>query len=443
MVNDKIIEIFNEARLSNQIPHELYQKYNVKKGLRNEDGTGVLIGLTRIADVIGYRYVNGNKENCEGDLIYREIPIRKLCKLLNNDRSGFEKTCFLILFGHLPNEIEFNQFQKQLQENYEITNEFLATNILRHPSNNIMNKIQRALLMLYSYDSNADDTSLEHTLLTGISLLAKMPAIISYAYQAKAHFFENKSLIIHQINPEYSIAENILHLLKPDGLFTKEEAHILDLLLIVHADHGSGNNSTFTNIVVSSTDTDLYSCFAASVGSLKGLRHGGANVTCKQMMDQIIDHISVNATDDEIDEIIQLIINKQFFNQKGLLYGFGHAVYTISDPRCEIIKDAAYDLAVQKNAVNHYNFYVRFENRVKNYFKQEKNRDICANVDYYSGFVYHLLNIPEDLYSPLFVCSRTIGWLAHNIEEKLYSNRIIRPAGKFIDLEKESNNEQY
>lgn len=433
-MDKKLVEIFEKSTVDNNIPNELYSQYNVKKGLRNEDGTGVLIGLTRIADVVGYkRQDNGTKVDTEGELFYRGIELETLLNKVKGPYvDGYEKTCFLILFGYLPNEEELIKFKEELHNQYELPKDFLTTNILKRPSPSIMNELQKNLLNLYNEDPYADDTSVLNTLQQGLSIIAKIPEMMIYSYQAKAHFIDNKTLTIHPVNKEYGIAENILHLLRPDSKFTKEEAEILDLLLIMHADHGSGNNSTFANLVVASTATDIYSAFSASVGSLKGPRHGGANITCKQMMDAIIHEIGTEATSEQIQAILNRLVAKDFFDNKGLIYGFGHAVYTLSDPRCVLLKDQARSLAEACGEANRLSFYEKFEYEVVQYFKQTKDKNICANVDFYSGLIYDMLKIPEDLYSPLFVASRSVGWLAHNIEEKLYCNKIIRPAGYYV-----------
>ena len=435
-MNQKLMTLFEKSKMDNRIDHELYTKHNVKKGLRNEDGTGVLIGLTRIADVVGYvRDEQNRKVNCEGDLIYRSYPIQEVVeKALKDHRYGFEKVCFLLLFGHFPDETEFEDFLSELNAHH-LPDGFLASNILAHPSNNLMNMLQSLLLQLYCTDSNAEDNSPENTLSVGLSILSRFPALMCYGWQAKSHFIEGNSLVIHSVDSNLSMAENILHLLRADGSFEKEEAELLDLLLILHADHGSGNNSTFANLVVASTGTDLYSATAASIGSLKGPKHGGANITCRKMMQTLVEDLGCDASDEMMKEAIDQLLKKQLFDHSGLIYGFGHAVYTLSDPRCEILKKEAYQLAVKKGNVAEFEFYQRFEKLVKERFVQDGRRSVCANVDFYSGLVYDMLNIPEDLVTPLFACSRNVGWLAHNIEEKLYSNRIIRPAGKFVKEE--------
>ena len=422
-MNSQLQKIFQESIPENKIDNELYTKYDVKKGLRNEDGTGVLIGLTRIADVVGYKLVDGKKVDDRGELYYRGIQDH-IC--------GYEETCFLILFGHLPSRSELDLFTAELRGRYTLPEGFLATNILRYPSMNVMNQIQKALLMLYGEDPLADDISVANTLDQGLSILAKMPAILCYSMAAKAHFFENKSLIVHPVKPELSIAENILSLLRPDQQFTPQEAKILDLMMVLHADHGSGNNSTFTNIVVASTGTDIYSAMAASVGSLKGPRHGGANISARRMMDAMLNQLGLDASDAQITRILEQIMDKQFFDGKGLIYGMGHAVYTLSDPRSEILKAQIEILAQEKNLSRLYQFYRRTEELAKQVILRRKGIHVSSNIDFYSGLVYSMLDIPEDCYSPLFAASRMVGWLAHNIENKLYCDKIVRPAGKYV-----------
>ena len=428
---DKLKEIFNDSISRNVIENNLYQKYNVKKGLRNEDGTGVLVGLTRICDVVGYQRDKDKKIDIEGKLYFRGYELQDLCNnMLPN--YGFEEIAYLILFGKLPSESELKTLIKEIANNYQLPDGYIPSYILRYPSINVMNKIQRSLLMLYSTDPNPDDTSLENIFSQGISIVSKLIPIAIYAYQAKNHFFCNESLYIHHIDESLSIAENILRLLRPDKQYSQAEVAILNLLLIIHIDHGVGNNSTFTNSVIASTDTDIYSCFSASVGSLKGRKHGGANISSLKMMKAVIAEIGVYATDEEIENIILRILDKDFFDNSGLVYGIGHAVYTKSDPRARILVKKAESLAIEKNQLPSLNFYKRFESIAKKVLFAKKHKNICANVDFYSGLIYEMLKIPEDLYTPLFVISRSWGWLAHDIENKLYANKIIRPAGKYV-----------
>ena len=428
---DGFIEKAKEG--NNRIENELYSKYDVKKGLRNEDGTGVLVGLTKIADVVGYKKINGKKIDCDGELYYRGINVSDIINRREpNQRFLFEETCFLILFGYLPNSEELENFKKELSNRYELPPYYLESKILGFPSKNLMNKLQQEVLMLYSYDSDPDNISALATMYKGLNLIAKIPSIVCYAYRTKVHYFDKESLFIHQIRPDLSIAENILYLLCDHKHFTPKEAEVLDMCLVLHADHGGGNNSTFTNVVISSTGTDIYSSFAGAIGSLKGPKHGGANLAVMKQMQLVIDEIGLNASDEQIKQVIDKILSKQFNDNSGLIYGIGHAVYTLSDPRCIILKQQCKDLAVEKGREAEYDFYHRFEQLATAEIKKRKNINVCANVDFYSGLIYDMLCIPTELYTLMFVVGRTVGWLAHNIENKLYSGRIIRPAAKYV-----------
>lgn len=432
-MKNQIQNFFDKSLKENEIANELYSMYSVKKGLRNEDGTGVLVGLTKISDVVGYKKVDGRKEDDYGQLYYRGINVKDIVNAdRKNKRYLFEEVCFLILFGYLPNHDEFEKFKKLLSDNYELPEHFLQTNIMNIPAKNMMNKLQRGILMLYSYDENPDNIDAEETLKKGINLIAKIPAIMCYSYQTKIHYFENQSLIIHHVNKDYSFAEQILSLLRPDGSFTEKEAEVLDVSLVLHADHGGGNNSTFTSVVISSTGTDLYSAIAGSIGSLKGPRHGGANLAVKKQMKLVIDEIGVYATDEQIKDIVCRILDKNFNDNSGLIYGIGHAVYTLSDPRSEILSEKCKELAMEKERMDEFDFYQRFAQMAIEEIHQRKGIHVCTNVDFYSGLVYDMLNIPSDLYTALFVAGRTVGWITHIVENKLYSNRIIRPATKYV-----------
>lgn len=437
-MRNQIQYFFNKSLKENEIENELYSTYSVKKGLRNEDGTGVLVGLTKISDVVGYEKINGHKEDIKGELYYRGINVKDIVNAQRtNKRYLFEEVCFLILFGYLPNKQEFENFKKILSEDYELPEHYLQTNIMDTPARNIMNKLQRGVLMLYSYDKDPDSIDIKETLEKGINLIAKIPAIMCYSYQTKIHYFENQSLVIHHVNKDYSFAEQILYLLRPDGNFTEKEAEVLDVSLVLHADHGGGNNSTFTSVVISSTGTDLYSAIAGSIGSLKGPRHGGANLAVRQQMEKVIDEISLKANDEQILEIVCRILDKDFNDNAGLVYGIGHAVYTLSDPRSEILSEKCKELAIEKGRLDEFDFYQRFARIAIEEIYKRKGIRVCTNVDFYSGLVYDMLNIPSDLYTALFVAGRTVGWIAHIIENKLYSNRIIRPATKYVGETKE------
>lgn len=416
-----------------RIDNELYSKYDVKKGLRNEDGTGVLVGLTKISDVVGYKRVDGKKIDCHGELYYRGINVSDIInKRKSHQRFLFEETCFLILFGYLPDEEELNKFKDEMSKYYELPPNYLESKILGFPSKNLMNKLQQEVLMLYSYDDDPDSVSPKEMMYKGLNLIAKIPLIVCYAYRSKVHYFDKESLYIHQIRYDLSIAENILYLLRDNKQFTQKEAEVLDMCLVLHADHGGGNNSTFTNVVISSTGTDIYSSFAGAIGSLKGPKHGGANLAVMQQMLLAIDEIGIEATDQAIENIVNKILDKQFNDKSGLIYGIGHAVYTISDPRCVILRQQCKELAKEKGRDKEFDFYYRFEQAAIKAIKKRKGITVCANVDFYSGLIYDMLSIPRELYTLMFVVARTVGWLAHNIENKLYSGRIIRPAAKYV-----------
>ena len=439
MKKDKsILEIFHKAMNKNTIPANLYSKYNVKKGLRNDNGTGVVVGLTRICDVTGYvKDENGNKQDVPGQLYYRGFPIDKLYdRVANSSHTGYEDVCFLMLNGYLPSAKERELFKDYLRDNYLLPEGYLSRNILRSSSYNMMNKIQRSILLLYSDDPNPDDPGIDNYLQQGLSIISKLPAITVYCYQAKSHLFDNKSLIIHPQRDDMDMAESFLYLLKGEGNYTDEEVRILDLMMILHADHGIGNNSTFASLVVASTQTDIYSAFTAAVGSLKGPRHGGANVTCREMMKTVIDDIGTDATDAQILEVCEKLLDKQYFDKAGLIYGMGHAVYTLSDPRSVILMENAGKIAEQNDRIEEFEFYKRFADIASKFVSESKGKNVCANVDFYSGFIYDMLGIPEELYTPLFVISRAIGWLAHNLEDKININRIIRPAGLYVGDDK-------
>lgn len=433
MDNTFLAQFYGKSQNYTDIPNHLYKDYNVKKGLRNEDGTGVLVGLTRVADVVGYTYDdNGNKVDTEGTLFFRGIDINDIVKNRHDLRYIYEEACFLLLFGYLPKQHELNNFCTLLKENYELPEDFLEMNLLRMPGKNLMNKLQHAILTLYNYDEDPDNTDVYETLLKGIQIMAKLPSIACYAFQSKIHYYEHKSLIIHYPRKDYSTAENILYMLRPDSKFTKKEANLLDIMLLIHADHGGGNNSTFTNVVISSTDTDIYSAVSGSIGSLKGPRHGGANIKVANMMDAVLAEIGYTRDDEKIKELVKRLLTKQFYDKSGLVYGFGHAVYTLSDPRAEILRHYCGIVAHEKGRDDEFEFYLRFERIVKDTLMEMKGLTACANVDYYSGFAYDMLGIPRDMFTPLFVISRMVGWLAHNLENKLYDGRIMRPATKYV-----------
>lgn len=438
--NKEITEKYLDAMSSissvkNKIPNEKYNEYNVKRGLRYSNGTGVLVGLTSIGEVSGYIMEENKKIPAPGKLYYRGIDINDIVEdISSTDRHGFEEVIFLLLFGILPNEEQLKDFKELMAACTMLPKGFTEDTILKTPCENIMIKLSRSVLALYSYDENAEDNSVVNVLKQSIGLIAKFPVLAAYGYQAKSHYFDHNSLYIHSPKPEYSTAENFLHLVRPDNKFTKLEADILDLMLILHAEHGGGNNSTFTTHVVSSTGTDIYSAVAAAIGSLKGSKHGGANLKVTSMIDNIIENVKDLKNDEEIKNYLVKILNKEAFDHSGLIYGMGHAVYTITDPRAVLLKKKAKELAIEKNAVDKFRVFEAIERLGPVAFSEVKGKDkeICANVDLYSGFVYQMLNIPMELCTPLFAVSRVVGWCAHILEEHITGGRIIRPAYKNV-----------
>lgn len=418
------------AEINNTINPEYYKEHNLKRGLRNENGTGVKVGLTEISSVEGYNLEGGIKLPIDGELYYRGINLNDIVSAYNkNHRRGFEETIYLLLFGKLPNELELKDFIEVIASERDLPKSFTENMILKIPSKNIMNKLQRSILVLYSHDDNPEEIEINNVLKQCIKLIARFPTIISYGYQAKVHYFDNESLHIHCPQKHLGTAENILHLIRPDNKYTKTEAEILDLCLLVHADHGGGNNSAFATHVVSSSGTDTYSAIAAAVGCLKGTKHGGANI----MVSDMIEDIKKNCDYSNISELknyLKKIMDKDTFDKKGLIYGMGHAVYTYSDPRAVILKSKAIDLAIEKNMMEEYQLYSNIEKLTKELFIEKKGASavICANVDLYSGFVYEMLNIPRELYTPLFATARIAGWCAHRIEQLMSDKKIIRPA---------------
>ena len=425
------------ARKNSKIKPELYQHYNVKRGLRNADGTGVLVNLTEIGDVHGYIIDEGEKKPTQGRLCYRGLNINDLVGGCQKERRfGFEETVFLLLFGQLPKKTELEKFNAILGRNRSLPEGFTENMILKAPGSNIMNKLARSVLVAYSYDRKPEDRSLKNILRQCIGLTAKFPTMAAYAYQAKSHYYDKKSLFIHNPIPELSTAENFLRMIRADKKYTKAEAEILDLCLMLHAEHGGGNNSTFTTHVVTSADTDIYSAITAAIGSLKGSRHGGANVKVIKMMENIKDNIKDYSNDSQIADYLGKIIKREAYDKTGLIYGIGHAVYTLSDPRAILLKKKAQKLAKEKDMEEEFSLYTAIERLTPEVFKKVKGSDkiIAANVDFYSGFVYTMLNIPVELYTPLFAIARVAGWGAHIIEERVSGGKINRPACKSVAI---------
>ncbi|KMQ50645.1 Citrate synthase [Chitinispirillum alkaliphilum] len=428
----KLCEI---ASGQNCIDPEMYCKYNVKRGLRNEDGTGVLVGLTHIGDVHGYIIDEGEKTPVEGRLRYRGINIKDIINGCRAEkRFGFSEVAYLLLFGELPQKDQLDKFREMLDSHRELPAGFTENMILKAPSSDIMNKLARSVLACYSYDEYPDDLSLKNNLRQCIELIARFPTLVAYAYQAKCHYFNKKSLVIHNPLEGLSTAENFLHMIRPDSKYTQIEAETLDFALMLHAEHGGGNNSAFALHVVSSADTDIYSAMAAAVGALKGGKHGGANIKVSEMMECVKNGVRDWKDDEEIASFLAKILKREEFDRKGLIYGMGHAIYTLSDPRAVVLKEKASELALEKGRTDEFELHEAVERVTPSVFSKYKGNGkvICANVDFYSGMVYQMLNIPQELYCPIFAISRIAGWSAHRIEELLSGGRIIRPAYKSV-----------
>ncbi|WP_321330141.1 citrate/2-methylcitrate synthase [uncultured Ilyobacter sp.] len=421
------------AQDNNFIEPEYYDKYNVKKGLRNKNGTGVLVGLTKIGDVRGYDVVDEIKVPKDGALYYRGIEIKDFVKgFQEENRMGFEECIFLLLFGKLPSKFELEEFNLLLDELRFLPDGFTENFLLKLPSKNIMNLLQRSVLFLYSMDDSADDLDVENLVRQSLELIAKIPTIMAYGYHATEHYFNGKSLFIHPPKRGLSTAENILYMSRYNSKYTKTEAEVLDLCLVLHAEHGGGNNSAFATHVVSSSGTDTYSAISTAIGSLKGPKHGGANSKVKLMMSNIKDNVVNYEDKTELKNYLIKILSKKAFDREGLIYGMGHAIYTLSDPRAVLLKEKAYELAKEKNNIKEFQLYNDVESLTKEIFENSKGKLMSANVDLYSGFIYDMLNIPDNLYTPIFAAARSAGWSAHRIEQILSDKKIIRPAYQHV-----------
>lgn len=435
-VSDALSILCNEFKNNNQIDPYFYEKYHVKRGLRNDDGTGVLAGLTRICTVKGYLINDAERMPMEGQLIYRGYEINDIINSCESEnRFCFEEVCWLLIFGTLPNREQLNKFTELLGQLRELPPYFAEDMIFKAPSQNLMNKMARSVLALYSYDElDPEDNSIEALIRQSLQLIARMPNIMNCAYQVKRRHFYKKSMYFHPINPSHSTAEMILSTTRATREFTDEEAKLLDICLTLHAEHGGGNNSTFTTRVMSSAGTDTYSAIAAAIGSLKGARHGGANLRVTAQLKAAKEYIKNPFDDSQIEDFLRKVIRKELGDGSGLVYGMGHAVYTLSDPRAKILKAHAKNLAEKKGFGEEFAILDGIERLTPQVFKEEKGSDkpICANVDLYSGLVYQTLGLPADLYTPLFAVARVAGWCAHRIEEVLTGGRIMRPAYKSV-----------
>lgn len=419
----------------NSIEPELYGKYEVKRGLRDINGKGVLAGLTKISEVRSYTIVDSEMIPCEGKLFYRGVDIEDIVNgFISENRLGFEETVYLLLFGNLPTREQLTELRTILAEYRKLPTTFVRDVIMKSPSRDMMNTMARSVLMLYSYDDMADDTSVPNVLRQCLELIALFPMLAVYGFQAYKYYHNDNSLFIHSPDPKLSTAENILHMLRPDSKYTELEVKILDIALVLHAEHGGGNNSTFTTHVVTSSGTDTYSAVAAALGSLKGPKHGGANIKVVKMFEDMKENIKNWDDEEEVSQYLTDLLNKKAFDKQGLIYGMGHAVYSISDPRAEIFKKFVKKLSEEKGLTKEFNLYSMVERLAPKIIAKERKiyKGVSANVDFYSGFVYSMLNLPHELYTPIFAISRIAGWSAHRIEEIVGSGKIIRPAYKSV-----------
>jgi len=418
----------------------LFERFSVKRGLRNADGTGVLVGLTRVGEVHGYIVDDGEKVAVPGKLYYRGIDIEDIAAAAaKENRFCFEETVYLLLFGGLPNKKQLDEFTTLLGSHRALPKGFAEDVIMRAPSHDIMNKLASSILALYPYDDDPENFAPENVLRQCIELIARFPTIVAYSYMSKKHYFDHESLVIHPSEPSASSAETLLSLIRPDQKYTPYEAQLLDLALVLHAEHGGGNNSTFAVHLVSSAETDTFSTIAAGIGSLKGFKHGGANAKVIGMMDDIMKNVKNWESEEEVSAYLVKILKGEAYDKSGLIYGQGHAVYTITDPRAILLRDRAEVLAEEKGLMSEFNLHRLIERLVPEVFKKVKGRDkeICTNVDFYSGFVYKMLGIPSELNTPIFAISRIAGWCAHRLEEIVAGGRIIRPAYKCVQHRQE------
>ncbi len=430
-----IHEMAENSAAKARIDPTLYEKYSVKRGLRNEDGTGVLVGLTEVGDVFSYIIDGGDRIPVEGRLFYRGISIDDLVNgFYSKKRFGFEETVYLLLFGELPTQDQLDQLEAVLSSSRELPPSFTEDMILKAPSPDIMNKLARSVLALYSYDKNPDAIDIDNVMRQCLELIARFPVMAAYGFMAKRHYVDKESLFLHAPRPDYNTAQNLLYMIRADGQFTELEARVLDLALVLHAEHGGGNNSTFVTHAVTSSGSDTYSTIAAAIGSLKGPQHGGASGKAYDMLQDLSSTVKNWRSEGEISDYLAKILRKEAFDKSGLIYGIGHAVYTVSDPRTKLLRDYARALAYEAGREEEYELYTLAERLAPQVFHDVKKSDkiVCANVDFYSGFIYDMLNIAPELFTPIFAVARIAGWSAHRIEELVSGGRIIRPAYKCV-----------
>ncbi len=417
------------------IEPELFLQHKVFRGLRDLQGNGVLTGLTEISEVKAANVVNGEKVPCDGELYYRGLNVQTLVDgFLKENRFGFEETTYLLIFGELPNEKELSEFNELLSKYRQLPVSFVRDIIMTTPSEDMMNALARSVLTMYGYDDNADDVSIPNVLRQCLQLTALFPLMSVYAYQSYRHYMCGKSLVINNPKPELSTAENILHILRKNSKYTELEAKILDLALVLHAEHGGGNNSTFTTHVVSSSGTDTYSAIAAALGSLKGPRHGGANIKVVNMIEDLKKNVADWSDEDQVVDYLRKLLHKEAFDKAGLIYGMGHAVYSLSDPRAKVFENFVKQLSLEKGREKEYELYSAIERLAPKVIAKERKiyKGVAANIDFYSGFVYNMLGLPNELFTPIFAISRIAGWSAHRIESIVNNSKIIRPAFKAV-----------
>ena len=434
-ITPELLSLSKLSKEHGQIDPALYTKYDVKRGLRDLSGKGVLAGLTDISEITSYIIEDSDMIPCDGKLYYRGYKIQDLVKGFEKDnRFGFEEVAYLLLFGELPSKKELDSFRQMLGDFRSLPTHFVRDIIMKAPSKDMMNALARSVLTMYAYDDRADDTSIENVVRQSLQLISLFPLISVYAYHAYNHYHDGASLIIHPPKPELSTAEHLLYLLRPDGQYTELEAKMLDLGLVLHMEHGGGNNSSFTTHVVSSSGTDTYSAIAAALGSLKGPKHGGANVKVVKMFDDLKANVSDWTNEAQLKDYLCKILDREAFDHSGLIYGMGHAVYSLSDPRSEIFKSHVASLAKEKGREDELALYNTVEKLAKEviFEKRKIYKGVSANIDFYSGFVYSMLNLPTELFTPMFANARIVGWSAHRLEELTSGGKIIRPAYKSV-----------
>lgn len=440
VVTPDIAELSALCRTASKIDPELYTRYDVKRGLRDLNGRGVLVGLTEISDVNATKMVDGKLVPCDGELYYRGYNVKDLVKGLPSDSHfGYEEIAYLLLTGQLPTREQLQKFCRMLTGYRSLPTSFVRDIIMKAPSRDMMNTLARSVLTLYSYDDRADDTSPENVLRQSLQLIALFPLLSVYGYQAYKHYHDNESLFIHIPEEKYSTAETILYLLRPDGKFTPLEAKLLDIALILHADHGGGNNSTFTTHLVSSSGTDTYSTIAAAIGSLKGPKHGGANLKVVRMFDDMEASLSDWTDEDAIADYLKGLLHKERFDKAGLIYGIGHAIYSYSDPRAVIFRSYVERLVAEKGRQKEFELYKAVERLAPEIIAKERKmyKGVSPNIDFYSGFCYRMLGLPEELYTPIFAIARIAGWCAHRLDEVTIEGKIMRPAYKYVGTHKD------